>query len=277
MRYSAFGEVRYSSGTTASDYRYTGQLEQAQIGLDYYIARWYDPYLNQWIQPDTIIPGDRERNNLIAVRYVGDTYYSALIVDYNDNQFLEQLNDENRTRLHETSVLLPSIPTNPMAFDRYVYTFNSSVRYNDTDGHCPACAIGVGTLGGLGVTVSASVIIIGALVVVAVVAYDVFAPGREERHAEINAGITSLTNQAAKIANGIQALFARPRNHDAQNKLFSGAVRQLERELGRKLSEQEKRELHEAIHDLEDPGCWDIVDQGHKEFDKANDDGENGD
>jgi RHS repeat-associated protein len=28
----------------------------ASIGLYFYNARWYDPYLNRWIQPDTIIP-----------------------------------------------------------------------------------------------------------------------------------------------------------------------------------------------------------------------------
>jgi RHS repeat-associated protein len=56
IRYSAFGEVRSTNGTTATDYRYTGQLQQAEIGLDYYRARWYDAYLNQWTQPDNIVP-----------------------------------------------------------------------------------------------------------------------------------------------------------------------------------------------------------------------------
>jgi RHS repeat-associated protein len=26
------------------------------FGLHYCVARWYDPYLNQFIQPDTLIP-----------------------------------------------------------------------------------------------------------------------------------------------------------------------------------------------------------------------------
>jgi hypothetical protein len=43
-------------------------------------------------------------------------------------------------------------------------------------------------------------------------------PGREQRHAEISAGLTSLTNQATQAANGIQAVFARPGKNDAQNK-----------------------------------------------------------
>jgi RHS repeat-associated protein len=26
------------------------------VGLLFYGARWYDPYLNRWTQPDTIVP-----------------------------------------------------------------------------------------------------------------------------------------------------------------------------------------------------------------------------
>lgn len=40
IRYSAFGEVRYSSGTTPTDYQYTNQLNQEDIGLYYYVARF---------------------------------------------------------------------------------------------------------------------------------------------------------------------------------------------------------------------------------------------
>jgi len=56
LRYSAFGETRYSSGITATDYRYTGQLEQADINLYYYNARYYDPALGRFVQSDTIVP-----------------------------------------------------------------------------------------------------------------------------------------------------------------------------------------------------------------------------
>lgn len=56
LRYTAFGEVRAASGTTATDYRYTGQRNEAEIGLYYYVARFYDPYLNRFLSPDTIVP-----------------------------------------------------------------------------------------------------------------------------------------------------------------------------------------------------------------------------
>jgi RHS repeat-associated protein len=56
LRYSAFGEVRFSSGTTPTEYQYTGQLNVSTIQLSWYNSRWYDSELGQFIQPDTIIP-----------------------------------------------------------------------------------------------------------------------------------------------------------------------------------------------------------------------------
>jgi len=59
-RYKAWGENRYSSGSTPTNRRFTGQYRESSLGgldgLYYYGARWLDPYLNRWIQPDTIIP-----------------------------------------------------------------------------------------------------------------------------------------------------------------------------------------------------------------------------
>jgi hypothetical protein len=43
LRYRAWGETRYSSGTTPTSYRYTGQREEPGIGLYFYNARWTTP------------------------------------------------------------------------------------------------------------------------------------------------------------------------------------------------------------------------------------------
>ncbi|MCO5242349.1 MAG: hypothetical protein M9927_00670 [Anaerolineae bacterium] len=37
-------------------WRFTGQREDAAIGLYYYGARYYDPQLGRFAQPDTIVP-----------------------------------------------------------------------------------------------------------------------------------------------------------------------------------------------------------------------------
>ena len=58
MKYKAWGEVRYNSGTTPTDYTYTGQYSHtADFGLMFYNARWYDPSLGRFAQADSIIPG----------------------------------------------------------------------------------------------------------------------------------------------------------------------------------------------------------------------------
>jgi len=55
-RYSAFGDTRYSSGSTPTTKRYTGQRQETDIGLYFYGSRWYDPSLGHFVQADTIIP-----------------------------------------------------------------------------------------------------------------------------------------------------------------------------------------------------------------------------
>ncbi len=54
-RYTAFGETR-GAATTSTDYLYTGQRQEGEIGLYFYNARWYDPALSRFIQADTIVP-----------------------------------------------------------------------------------------------------------------------------------------------------------------------------------------------------------------------------
>jgi RHS repeat-associated protein len=56
MQYKAWGETRTSTGTTPTDYQYTGQRNENSIGLYYYNARWYDASLGRFAQADTIIP-----------------------------------------------------------------------------------------------------------------------------------------------------------------------------------------------------------------------------
>ena len=59
QRYMPFGEVRTIAGTTnisETDFGFTGQRNNSYIKLIDYKARSYSPYLNRFIQPDSIIP-----------------------------------------------------------------------------------------------------------------------------------------------------------------------------------------------------------------------------
>ncbi len=54
-RYWPFGGLR-SGSLNATPYRFTGQREDSYINLYLMGSRWYDSYLNRWIQPDSIVP-----------------------------------------------------------------------------------------------------------------------------------------------------------------------------------------------------------------------------
>ena len=57
--YKPWGETRFSTGTTPTSWRFTGQREDCRrrtIGLYFYNARYLDPQLGRFAQPDTIVP-----------------------------------------------------------------------------------------------------------------------------------------------------------------------------------------------------------------------------
>ena len=57
MRYKAWGETRYASGTTPTKYQYTGQYSYvSDFGLHFYNARWYDSSLSRFASADSIVP-----------------------------------------------------------------------------------------------------------------------------------------------------------------------------------------------------------------------------
>ena len=70
VRYKAWGEDRYTSGTTPTTYRYTGQRWEAGLGLYFYRARWYDPALGRFTQPDTVVPEMGKPQNFNRFTYV---------------------------------------------------------------------------------------------------------------------------------------------------------------------------------------------------------------
>jgi len=58
LRYKAWGETRYTSGTTPTKYTYTGQYSQvSEFGLLFYQSRWLDPSLGRFTSADTVVPG----------------------------------------------------------------------------------------------------------------------------------------------------------------------------------------------------------------------------
>lgn len=72
--YGAYGHERYvdnSSAFNASN-RYTGQVLDEDTGLYYYNARYYDPELGRFTQPDTIVPEPSNPQALNRYSYVAN-------------------------------------------------------------------------------------------------------------------------------------------------------------------------------------------------------------
>ena len=57
LRYKPFGETRFESGTTPTEYKFTGQFSnELEFGLYFYNARWYDAAIGHFAQADSIVP-----------------------------------------------------------------------------------------------------------------------------------------------------------------------------------------------------------------------------
>jgi RHS repeat-associated protein len=56
--YNAFGALTASSGTLANPFQYTGRDYDAETGLRYYRARYYDPQIGRFISEDPVRAGD---------------------------------------------------------------------------------------------------------------------------------------------------------------------------------------------------------------------------
>src|SRR5262245_50459315 len=68
LRYKPFGETR--SGSMPTDYHFTGQREEANVGLYDYGARFYKPVTGRFIQPDTLVPDPANPQSLNRYSYV---------------------------------------------------------------------------------------------------------------------------------------------------------------------------------------------------------------
>jgi RHS repeat-associated protein/uncharacterized repeat protein (TIGR01451 family) len=69
-RYYPFGGTRVTTGTVNTDRLYTGQRSLASLGLMDYKARFYEPTLGVFIQPDTMMPSAANPQSLNRYSYV---------------------------------------------------------------------------------------------------------------------------------------------------------------------------------------------------------------
>ena len=56
QKYYAYGTIRTTVGAVPTPYEFTGQRLDASTSLYYYGARYYDPVIGAFVQPDSIVP-----------------------------------------------------------------------------------------------------------------------------------------------------------------------------------------------------------------------------
>ena len=69
-RHYPYGVERWRSGTLQTEYRFSGKRGDAGLSLYQMGARWYDPYLNRFVSPDSIIPQPGNPQSLNRFSYV---------------------------------------------------------------------------------------------------------------------------------------------------------------------------------------------------------------
>jgi len=70
VRYLPYGGIRVQVGEMPTALGFTGQRLDANVGLLYYRARYYDPGLGRFTQPDTVVPGAGTPQKLNRYSYV---------------------------------------------------------------------------------------------------------------------------------------------------------------------------------------------------------------
>jgi RHS repeat-associated protein len=79
-RYSVWGETR-DTAPLPTDLGYTGQEESSNLPIMYFNARWYDPSLSRFLQPDSMIPELYDPLSFDRYSYVGNlpiNYYDPM-------------------------------------------------------------------------------------------------------------------------------------------------------------------------------------------------------
>jgi len=71
-RYLPYGVIRWESGLWSTDRRFTGQRWEGALGLYDYRARFYEPALGRFLQPDPLVPEPGNPQALNRYAYVNN-------------------------------------------------------------------------------------------------------------------------------------------------------------------------------------------------------------
>ncbi len=149
--YKAWGKRRFilSGENLPTTFRYTGQREEASIGLYYYGARWYDASLSRWNQPDTIIP-EAQQGVQAWDRYTYVNNNPLVFIDPNGHCGLESIEEVSNceepiaasyesqrfTKISDLGLMghfyKPYPPKGKNKYPPIIYSFNFTAGFNET-------------------------------------------------------------------------------------------------------------------------------------------------
>ena len=152
LRYLPYSATHWSGGSLPTDWRFTGQREEASLGFYDYGARPYDPTLGRFISADSIIPGAASGSGGGAATLGYDSQTRLTPLTVNLGEVVAQINAENQELLQfgpfsqwdshtRQAHPLPMGPANPQALNRYAYCLNNSLKYTDPQGHVVTLAV----------------------------------------------------------------------------------------------------------------------------------------
>jgi RHS repeat-associated protein len=93
QRYFPFDESRLGGDNMLTDRLFTGQREMEELGIYHYGARFYDPLLMRFIQPDTLIPNPADPQMLNRYSYAGNSP-----LNYSDPSGYTRIDEINRLK-----------------------------------------------------------------------------------------------------------------------------------------------------------------------------------
>ncbi|HEU5383534.1 MAG TPA: RHS repeat-associated core domain-containing protein [Ktedonobacteraceae bacterium] len=134
--YGPFGNSRYSNGALPTNIGFTGQQADNVTGLDYYVARYYDPVVGQFLSVDSVQGNMRGFNPYAYVRGNPETRTDPTGQYYTDGSPYDRavvIPDTDGGGGHATIVYTPSNKAAPSLNDAISPTDPTGIRIEYTD------------------------------------------------------------------------------------------------------------------------------------------------
>jgi len=270
-----------------TDRQFTGQRRDSYIKLHYMGARMYDPELGRFISPDSIVPDFSNPQSLNRYAYVVNNplkyrdptghwpewadFAAGVVTQFGRDMLFfipPQVWEVQDALVVAVSAEIPSVAydegreagrnlsravATAMLLDGGSKVLTGLAAMGPTGGGGVACALATGGM----CAIPAGAVLAGEGALVAGGALEIGYGAGMLVHAKLH----PLSSNQSRTQQG------RPRSNIDQNKQFRGAITEIEAQLERKLTHNEIRQLHDTLHHLENPGFWDIVEEGLNLFD----------